>query len=96
MTKSALDSAWYRAVRITYLNQVIQGGNDGPYETDRSLPEAKRQELTEAVSFIAARTGVSEGYVQYELNEAGYTHGRAPGSDADPDYFAPPDWDLFQ
>lgn len=55
----------------------------------RDTLEAKAQELAE-------RTGISARLLQRTAREAAQLDGNDPGSDSDPDRFAPPDWDELR
>ena len=88
-------AAWRSAVAITYHEHVLDYGNDGRTEDDRHLSASEVAARAMAITTIAAATGVPEGYVFAELRAAADTYGSAPGTDNDPDYLAPPDWDTF-
>lgn len=90
-----VSEAWRAAVGVTYHEQVLEYGNDGRPEDDRFLTDAEQATRTAAVDLIARATGVSPGYVHSELQDAANAYGRAPGTDYDPDYLAPPDWSEF-
>lgn len=90
-----VSEAWRAAVGVTYHEQVLEYGNDGRPEDDRFLTDAEQATRTAAVDLIARATGVSPGYVHSELQDAAHAYGRAPGTDYDPDYLAPPDWSEF-
>jgi hypothetical protein len=94
-TVHSLDAAWRVALALTHAEQVIRGDNDGHYETDRALPDADRAKLGGCVSLLSEHTGLPAGFLQQKLQEAAYAYGQAPGTDADPDYFAPPNWDAL-
>ncbi|MEO7194309.1 MAG: hypothetical protein ABIZ05_05725 [Pseudonocardiaceae bacterium] len=92
-----LDDAWREAVTITNSERLIEYGNDGPYESDRSLPPEDRERRDNAITHISEQTGVPQWYVKGEMLDAVHAYFRAYGTDDDPDYFAPPDWtDLTQ
>ncbi len=94
-SQGMLNAAWREAAKITYEDFVIGYGNDGPYETDRVLPAADRERQQAAIALIVEQTGVSSGFIRRELLEAAYAEAEALGTDEDPDYFAPPDWEDF-
>jgi hypothetical protein len=88
--------AWRTAAAITYREHVIEDyGNDGRPEDDRHLSPSEVAARAMAVATIAGATGVPEGYVFAELRAAAVAEGSAPGSDNDPDYLAPPNWETF-
>lgn len=86
-------AAWREAIEITYEDYCIHLGNDGPSETDRVLPLADRQRQQAAIALIAEQTGISAGFIRSELLEAAYAEGQVTGTDSDPVYLAPPDWE---
>lgn len=90
-----VSEAWRAAVGVTYHEQVLEYGNDGRPEDDRFLTDAEQATRAAAIDLIARATGVSPGYVHSELQDAANAYGRAPGTDYDPDYLAPPDWSEF-
>ncbi|MGH3867247.1 MAG: hypothetical protein ACRDQ4_14110 [Pseudonocardiaceae bacterium] len=88
-----LDNAWRLAVTITHAEGLIEYGNDGPYESDRSLPTYDRNLRDYVIAHIAQETGVSTGYLKKEILDTVHDYFRAHGTDDDPDFFAPPNWD---
>jgi hypothetical protein len=90
-----LDASWREAIRLVYEQQVIEGGNEGPREHDRWLPPRKVRIRDAAIDFIARKTGTAPGYVRNALTEAAHNYGTAPGTEADPNWLAPPDWTAF-
>ncbi len=87
--------AWRAAAAITYREHVMDYGNDGRPEDDRHLSASEVAARAMAVATVAGATGVPEGYVLAQLRAAAVAEGSAPGSDNDPDYLAPPDWETF-
>ncbi|MGH3777970.1 MAG: hypothetical protein ACRDRR_19930 [Pseudonocardiaceae bacterium] len=87
-----LGSLWREAAEITYHERVIDYGNDGRPEDDRALGAHDQARREVNIATIAEQTGMLPGYIRQQLDDAAYAHGRAPGTDADPDHFAPPDW----
>ncbi|MGH3429623.1 MAG: hypothetical protein ACRDQZ_18985, partial [Mycobacteriales bacterium] len=67
-------------------------GNDGPYECDRYLPAEDRDRKQAAITLISERTNIPTWYVTGHLDDATDDYNHAPGTDDDPDYFAPPNW----
>lgn len=93
MNARGIDAAWREAAEITYRDYVIDYGNDGRPEDDRVLPAEERQRQQAAIALIAEQTGISAEFIYGQLLDAAYAYGQAPGTDADPDYLGPPDWE---
>lgn len=91
--RDTIDAAWREAAEITYTEHVIHYGNDGPPETDRVLSAADRERLQVAIAFLVEQTGIAGGFLHGELLAAAEAYGDAPGTDTDPDYLGPPDWE---
>ncbi|MGH3828491.1 MAG: hypothetical protein ACRDQX_15170, partial [Pseudonocardiaceae bacterium] len=88
-----LDIAWREAVTITNTERLIGYGNDGPYESDRSLPAEDRDRRDSVVTHISGQTGVPTWYLKGEILSAVHTFCQVHGTGDDPDFFAPPGWD---
>ncbi|MGH3790331.1 MAG: hypothetical protein ACRDQ9_05930, partial [Pseudonocardiaceae bacterium] len=89
------DRAYRDTARIGYTELVIDYGNDGPRDSDRALPAADHGRRATLIDFIEHHTGVPSPHIRHQIGEAVYAYSRAPGTDDDPDYFAPPAWDSF-
>jgi hypothetical protein len=89
-----VEQAWRQGCRAAYTEYIIDYGNDGHPENDRTMKPAQQARFDAAVREVVEWSGASEGMVRGHMRDAAYLHGQDPGHDHDPDRFAPPDWVL--
>jgi hypothetical protein len=89
-----VEQAWREGCRAAYTEYIIDYGNDGHPENDRTMKPAQQARFDTAVREVAQWSGASEDMVRGHMRDAAYLHGQDPGHDHDPDRFAPPTWAL--
>jgi hypothetical protein len=87
------ESLWRELCAAEYKIQVRQGGNDGhpSDDLDTLTSEARASALADQLS---RDVGISARALRRRAQSAAYDHGQDPGTDYDPDRFAPPDWEA--
>ena len=85
------DQLWRQLCAAEYKIHIIELGNDGPPEYDRSTA-AEQAEAATLADQLTQLVQIPAAGLRTRALEAAYAHGQDPGTDADPDRFAPPNW----
>jgi hypothetical protein len=76
---------------VEYTIYVRERGNDGPPESE--LPTSNQQaEATATAERLSAIVQFPAGTLRARAAGAAFAHGQDPGTDDDPDRYAPPSW----
>ncbi|PZS39953.1 MAG: hypothetical protein DLM62_05545 [Pseudonocardiales bacterium] len=86
------DAAWDTAVGVAYREVVLDYGNDGRPEDDRHLSDEERSRRADAVTVISQTTGLPQGDVWREVQDAAWKHGQ---SDDYSTHLRAHDWDQL-
>ena len=85
------DQLWRRLCAVEYTIYVRERGNDGPPESE--LPTSNQQaEATATAERLSAIVQFPAGTLRARAAGAAFAHGQDPGTDDDPDRYAPPSW----
>ena len=86
-----IEQQWRSLCETEYRISVRESGNDGhpANDLDTSDLATRAEDLATGLSMVL---GISPVDLRLHASDAAYAHGRDPGTDADPDRFALPDW----
>jgi hypothetical protein len=85
------DRLWRQLCAAAYTIHVRECGNDGRPEDD--LPTSEQQAAADHIAGrLSELVGIPTGTLHARAADAAFAHGQDPGTDDDPDRYAPPDW----
>lgn len=86
-----VEQLWRRLCSLEYRIRTRESANDGQPADD--LPATDQRSAADTVAErLSALVQIPAATLRSRAAEAAYAYGQDPGTDADPDRFAPPDW----
>lgn len=85
------EQAWRELCAAEYKSYIIGYGNDGDPRNDIS-PARHDERAADLAERLSQQVSIPPVELRGRASDAAYAHGQDPGTDHDPDRFAPPDW----
>jgi hypothetical protein len=85
------EQLWRNLCATEYRVYLVGYGNDGDPRNDLS-PARHHERAADLADRLSRQVSIPSQELRGRASEAAYLHGQDPGTDYDPDRFAPPVW----